>query len=432
MANASLIDQEKLRNLKTYKQKLDGLIKMISRDRMKVVFFGRTSNGKSTVINAMLRDKILPTGIGHTTHCFLQVEGCESCDEPCIYTPGSKVPQTLKNLNTLGNALSQEKLDTSSLVRVLWPKEKCHLLKEDVVFVDSPGIDVNTDLDEWIDTQCLDADVFVLVVNGEATLTKTEKEFFYKVSEKLSKPNVFILNNRWDATAYEPETAEEVKKQHIERGTEFLVKELKACDPVEANNRIYFVSAREALFSRTQPNPQLPPGYQSRLLQFEWFEAEFEKCISMSAVKTKFEQPSQKGQNMVSDLRKVLDDAHQLASDKKLSNEKNLKDIINKIEEIEKKLQDFTMDMKEKIRNVMDDVEKNVSLTLNDEIKKVFNLIEEYERPFHPEEHQLNWYKKELHKFVEQKLGSNLSSRLNSALINNLEMTQKEIRSKSA
>lgn len=91
----------------------------------------------------------------------------------------------------------------------------------------------------------------------------------------------------------------------MERGTEFLVKELKVCDLQEINNRIYFTSAREALLTRTQTNPQLPPGYQSRLLQFEWFEAEFEKCISMSAVKTKFEQPSQKGQNMVSALRKV-------------------------------------------------------------------------------------------------------------------------------
>ena len=42
---------------------------------MKVVFFGRTSNGKSTLINAILGDRILPTGIGHTTSCFLQVEG---------------------------------------------------------------------------------------------------------------------------------------------------------------------------------------------------------------------------------------------------------------------------------------------------------------------------------------------------------------------
>lgn len=428
MVNSVLIEKQEQDDLKSFKDKLDGLSRMISRDRMKCVFFGRTSNGKSTVINSMLREKILPTGIGHTTHCFLQVEGCDSTDDPCIFTPGNENSMAITNLNTLGSALSDEKLDSSCLVRVLWPKEKCHLLKEDVVFVDSPGIDVTTDLDSWIDQQCMDADVFVLVVNAEATLTKTEKEFFYKVSEKLSKPNVFILNNRWDATAYELETAEEVKKQHMERGTEFLVKELKVCDPKEANNRIYFVSAREALFSRTQNNPQFPPGYQSRLLQFEWFEAEFEKTISMSAVKTKFEQPSQKGQNMVSMLRKTLDNSHQKATDKKLDNERSLKEIIQKIEVIEKKLQDFTQEMKDKIRNVMENVEKNVSMTLNDEIKKVYNLIEQYERPFHPEEHQLNWYKKELHKFVEQKLGSNLSSRLNNALIKNLEMTQNEIR----
>jgi mitofusin 2 len=30
---------------------------------------------KSTVVNAMLGEKVLPSGIGHTTNCFLQVEG---------------------------------------------------------------------------------------------------------------------------------------------------------------------------------------------------------------------------------------------------------------------------------------------------------------------------------------------------------------------
>lgn len=83
-----------------------------------------------------------------------------------------------KNLSQLGNALSDERLDSSSLVRVLWPKEKCRLLKEDVVLVDSPGIDVSSDLDSWINQQCLDADVFILVVNAESTLTKTVT-FYY-------------------------------------------------------------------------------------------------------------------------------------------------------------------------------------------------------------------------------------------------------------
>ena len=40
----------------------------------------RTSNGKSTVINAMLRDKVLPSGMGHTTNCFLQVEGGDGAE----------------------------------------------------------------------------------------------------------------------------------------------------------------------------------------------------------------------------------------------------------------------------------------------------------------------------------------------------------------
>ena len=39
-----------------------------------------------------------------------------------------------------------------------------------------------------------------------------EKNFFHKVSSKLSKPNIFILNNRWDASASEPESIKEVSK----------------------------------------------------------------------------------------------------------------------------------------------------------------------------------------------------------------------------
>lgn len=57
-----------------------GIREVLARDHMKVAFFGRTSNGKSSVINAMLREKILPSGIGHTTNCFCQVEGSDSSE----------------------------------------------------------------------------------------------------------------------------------------------------------------------------------------------------------------------------------------------------------------------------------------------------------------------------------------------------------------
>ncbi|CAF4242495.1 unnamed protein product, partial [Rotaria magnacalcarata] len=74
-------------------------------------------------------------------------------------------------MGSIGNALSREKLDSDSLVKILWPKEKCRLIRDDVILVDSPGIDVSANLDQWIENHCLDADVFVLVISAEATIT---------------------------------------------------------------------------------------------------------------------------------------------------------------------------------------------------------------------------------------------------------------------
>ena len=68
---------------------------VILRDQMKVAFFGRTSNGKSTIVNAMLQDKILPTGMGHTTNCFLSVLGSDSPD-PYILLSGSDDKKDVK------------------------------------------------------------------------------------------------------------------------------------------------------------------------------------------------------------------------------------------------------------------------------------------------------------------------------------------------
>lgn len=42
-----------------------------------------------------------------------------------------------------------------------------------------------------------------------------EKSFFHKVNERLSSPNIFILNNRWDASASEPEYMEEVSQPYF-------------------------------------------------------------------------------------------------------------------------------------------------------------------------------------------------------------------------
>ena len=59
------------------------------------MFFGLNSSGKSTVINALLRNKIFPMSFGHTTSCFCSVRGVDS-SEGYVLVPGSEEKKSVK------------------------------------------------------------------------------------------------------------------------------------------------------------------------------------------------------------------------------------------------------------------------------------------------------------------------------------------------
>uniref|UniRef100_A0A8C1RQT8 Mitofusin 1b n=1 Tax=Cyprinus carpio TaxID=7962 RepID=A0A8C1RQT8_CYPCA len=358
-----------LDQIEAYTSKLSTIKEVLARRHMKVAFFGRTSNGKSTVINAMLRDRVLPSGIGHTTNCFLSVEGTDE-DKAFLKTEGSEEEKSIKTVNQLAHALHMdESLDAGCLVKVFWPKTKCALLRDDLVLVDSPGTDVTTQLDSWIDKFCLDADVFVLVANSESTLMNTEKHFFHKVNERLSKPNIFILNNRWDASAAEPEYMDDVRKQHTDRCVNFLVEELKVMDRAQAPNRIFFVSAKEVLNSRMQRAQGMPEtggalaeGFQERLKEFQSFERSFEECISHSAVKTKFEQHTIRAKQITETVKDVMDQINIAAADKRVVSLEEREFLIDRLDFVRSQLNLLIQDIKKNIEAVTEEVKHKVTL----------------------------------------------------------------------
>uniref|UniRef100_A0A8C5HD17 Dynamin-type G domain-containing protein n=1 Tax=Gouania willdenowi TaxID=441366 RepID=A0A8C5HD17_GOUWI len=426
--------EEQVQEVRGYLAKVAGIGEVLARRHMKVVFFGRTSNGKSSVINAMLCDKVLPSGIGHTTNCFLRVEGTDS-KEAFILTEGSEEKKSVKTVNQLAHALHQdEDLDAGSLVCVMWPKAKCALLRDDLVLVDSPGIDVTTELDSWIDKFCLDADVFVLVANSESTLMQTEKSFFHKVNERLSSPNIFILNNRWDASASEPEYMEEVRKQHMNRCTNFLVDELGVVDRGQANDRIFFVSAKEVLQARVQRAQGMPEaggalaeGFQARMFEFQNFERRFEECISQSAVKTKFEQHTMRAKQMSEALRQIMDSVHIAAQEQRIYCLETKDDRQDRLEFLDKQLDLLTVDCKTRIKNITEEVERQVSTALSEEIRKLSVLVDDFHVDFHPSSVVLKVYKNELHRHIEEGLGKNMSERCSVAIAGALQTTRSEM-----
>ncbi|XP_043918975.1 mitofusin-2 [Protopterus annectens] len=426
--------EEQVSDVKGYLAKVIGISEVLARRHMKVAFFGRTSNGKSSVINAMLWDKVLPSGIGHTTNCFLRVEGTDGI-EAYILTEGSEERRSIKTVNQLAHALHQnEELDAGSMVSVMWPNAKCPLLKDDLVLMDSPGIDVTTELDSWIDKFCLDADVFVLVANAESTLMQTEKQFFHKVNERLSRPNIFILNNRWDASASEPEYMDEVRRQHMGRCISFLVDELGVVDRAQASDRIFFVSAKEVLNARIQKAQGMPEagdalaeGFQARMFEFQNFERRFEECISQSAVKTKFEQHTVRAKQITETLRMIMDSVYIAAQQLRVHCLETKEEREDRLEFIDKQLDLLAQEYKRKIKQITEEAEKQVSNAMAEEIRRLSVLVDEFQLDFHPSSVVIKVYKNELHKHIEEGLGRNMSDRCSSAITTVLQATQQEM-----
>uniref|UniRef100_A0A8C6Q7R6 Mitofusin 1b n=1 Tax=Nothobranchius furzeri TaxID=105023 RepID=A0A8C6Q7R6_NOTFU len=430
-ALGNIATKDQMMEIQTYADKLSVIKEVLARRHMKVAFFGRTSNGKSTVVNAMLRDRVLPSGIGHTTNCFLSVEGTDN-DKAYLKTEGSEEEKSIKTVNQLAHALHMDKsLDAGCLVRVFWPKTKCALLRDDLVLVDSPGTDVTTELDSWIDKFCLDADVFVLVANSESTLMNTEKHFFHKVNERLSKPNIFILNNRWDASANEPEYMEDVRKQHTDRCVNFLVDELKVVERDQAPNRIFFVSAKEVLNSRMQRAQGMPEtggalaeGFQERLKEFQSFERRFEECISQSAVKTKFEQHTIRAKQISEQVKTIMDAINIDAAEKRVAALEDREYQKDRLEFVKNQLNLLIDDIKKKIKAISEDVESKVSVAMGDEISRLHVIVDEFHTDFHPSPHVLKIYKSELLSHVEEGMGKNLAFRCSSAINASVQSSQ--------
>ncbi|XP_059358237.1 mitofusin-1 isoform X2 [Carassius carassius] len=368
-------------------RKLTAIKDVLARRHMKVAFFGRTSNGKSTVINAMLRERVLPSGIGHTTNCFLSVEGTDG-EHAYLTTEDSEESKSIETVNQLAHALHMDRnQDSGCLVRVFWPKAKCALLRDDLVLMDSPGTDVTSELDSWIDKFCLDADVFVLVANSESTIMNT------------------------------------VRKQHMDRCVSFLVEELKVVDLNKAPERIFFVSAKEVLSARIHRAQEMPEtgdalaeGFQERLMEFQSFERTFEEFISQSAVKTKFEQHTIRAWQITESVKAIMDAINISSAEKKVFSLEEREALMDRLEFVQNQLNFLTEDIKDKIKAITEEMADKVSNAMAEEICGLSVLVDEFCSDFSPAPNALALYKSKLMAYVEERMVKNLDLHCSSSI----------------
>lgn len=159
-------------NLMQTEVELKEELKKAVHEDVAIVFVGCTSSGKSSVINALLRDSHLPVDKIQTTMCRIQVR-LTADEEWSVVRIGCEEPLPDMNQEALKALLSKmsgeserERLgiDSRSVIQVNWPRRLCSL-PENIILIDTPGFKEDDDGDEVVFDSCKEAEILVAVMD---------------------------------------------------------------------------------------------------------------------------------------------------------------------------------------------------------------------------------------------------------------------------
>lgn len=167
----------------------------IRQDVFSIVVLGEFSRGKSTFINALIGEPLLPMDVLPETAAIQVLQYSEKPEVEIIYHNGM-VKQGEASFEYLKQFSAQAKKNVTDGVKYLRVGYPSSLLKKQVVVVDTPGV---SDMDEQrveVTYGFLPrADMVLFLLDASSPLKKTEKEFLEKrVLPQGIKDIVFVVN----------------------------------------------------------------------------------------------------------------------------------------------------------------------------------------------------------------------------------------------
>jgi GTPase SAR1 family protein len=236
--------------------------------RFHVAVVGEFKRGKSTLVNALLGEDILPTGVLPLTAVSTELSFgdpgvvVEFLDGDTLRISSEHIGVYVTEAGNPGNGRGVARVE----VRGRWP-----LVEPGVVLVDTPGIaSLHQHNTEAGRAALLDADGAVVVLSADAPLSEQERDLLGVLAERRS-PTFFVLNK-----------SDHLGDDELDEVQEFVTKTL--ADVLGAEVRVFAVDARTALATAaaTRRDRQLEG------LEFSEFAAELSRFISDDLVAARY------------------------------------------------------------------------------------------------------------------------------------------------
>ncbi|MEN1760238.1 dynamin family protein [Anoxynatronum sibiricum] len=242
-------------------------IQRIESNVFQVVVLGEFSRGKSTFVNALLGDMVLPMDVLPTTATLTMVHYSETPRVILKMKDGSTRNVENEELKEWITALEDQYQENASMVEraeVYWPTE---IGRRGCMIIDTPGVNDINETGENITYEFLPkADAAILLLDPTQPLSASETSFLREHIYQADLGKVFYVLNKIDL----------VESQNRERISGYVKENVrKLTNAKEQSIKVFGLSSRKRLVQKVK-NREIEPSYK---IPFEQFEEAFEQFL---------------------------------------------------------------------------------------------------------------------------------------------------------
>lgn len=275
---------------------LNQLESLVQSDSFKVLVLGEFKRGKSTFINAMLGDEILPAYAKPCTAIINEVKWGEprrallhfaqnENDQPL--QPQEVPVEELEDYVAIKDNVSELHENRYDKVELFWPLALC---QNGVEIIDSPGLNEH-DVRQKVTMDylsCVDAVLFIL--SCEALASKSELDVIDNILKPTGHEDIFFICNRFNMIR--AKEREDVKQYGLSR----LASRTK-----KGAERVFFISALDGLDGRIEKDEERVN--KSGMIQVE---QELEKFLANERGRIKILRPAREVQIAIHAARQTI------------------------------------------------------------------------------------------------------------------------------
>ncbi len=334
---------------KSLKDRLDReLVKKLEEDRFHLVVVGEFNHGKSTFVNALLGETVLPVGVTPTTAAIHHLKYADRPEATVVYQSGKRdgIPFEDTRRFAVGGGQSADEVD---YLEVGYPAA---LLKERILLVDTPGVnDLSLQRADITYSYIPRADAVLFLLDAGQILKESERQFLNDKLLKASRDKIVFVITKWDILN------EDEKKEALAYARTQLANLVK--DPV-----VFPISAETALQGNTAGS-----GMPELLAHLTTFLAEERGRILL-------DNALGEGVNVGNLLSKGVDARRRSLSMKTEELERRIKTLEEDLKGTAGTIEQRRMKIREEISGIKVGAQKDLERFVEDTIRQLPNVIE--------------------------------------------------------